>query len=170
MDTKIIFIIVVAIIFAILLILKIISWLKGKIIIQLSQFDFAEGGTISGKIILQLRKQIQAKELIVGLRALQKIISGRGKQIQSTSAVYDSKQSLQGSKIYPKGETSFDFSIKVPKGILPPANTDNPILDGALKSVKILVGSSSFLKWYVYASLEVAGWDLRNQVHVNVHQ
>lgn len=157
-----------AFIIILLIVIKIISMMKGKIIINLSNFNFSSGESITGTVILQLKKPMQAKSLKVGLVAESSSRSIRNNKPNNsrTSVLFKFDQSLDGEKLYVVGEHSYNFSIKVPNNVV--NSTGNAIADTLVKSAQILSGNLSSIRWYVTAELETSGFNISKRVQVNV--
>ncbi len=72
MNWALIIIVAVVVILLVVLILWLISKSKGKIEINLGNFNFSPGDVIEGTIILKLKRPIHAKSLNVRLMGLKK--------------------------------------------------------------------------------------------------
>lgn len=155
----------IALVFITLGVLKIISMMKGKLEINLPNFNFSAGETITGTLVLKLKKPLEAESLMVGLIA--ESSSNKGiKGSKSTQTVYSFNQPVSGKKVYPSGESTYDFKIKVPANVAF-NSTGNEIVDGIIKSVQILGGISS-VRWYVTSELEISGMNLSKRVQINI--
>ena len=163
---------VVGLIIALVITMKILSMRKGKILIILSNFNYSSGETVKGTVVLKLRKPLEAKGLRVGIIAesssSNRISIGSSRPSNSkTSTVFSFSQSLNGNKLYPAGESSYDFSLKIPANAIPNL-TGNQIADTLVKSAQILSGGFSSIRWYITAELEISGINLRKKVQINV--
>ncbi|NMB80925.1 MAG: hypothetical protein GYA14_03825 [Ignavibacteria bacterium] len=155
------------------IILKIISMMKGKIEINLNNFNFSQGESITGKVILKLKKPVEAKSLKIGLIAESssktRITAGNSDPVNSNSQksiLFNFSQPLDGEKTYPAGQTEYDFSINIPRNASP-SSTGNAVADSVIKTAQI-VSNLSNPRWYVIAELEVAGFNLSRRVQVNI--
>jgi len=153
------------------IIFKIISMMKGEIEINLNSFNFSQGDSINGKIILKLRKPVEAKSLKVGLIAESssnnRVNIGNSTPTNSQkSALFSFSQPLDGEKTYTSGQTEYNFSINVPRNAIP-SSTGNAVADTMIKTAQI-IGNLSSPKWYVTAELDVHGWNLSKRIPVNI--
>lgn len=165
----IIFGIVVAVILLVL-ILWLVSRGKGKIEIQLDKYQFSPGETITGKVVLTMKKSVEANALKVGLigEARTKQYSG-GKSSTHHSRAFDFSQPIDGKKTYNPGQKSYDFSIKIPQNLLGKSGSGNQMLDTALKGAAMFLGGGmTTVTWYVTANLEMKGFDVSRKVKVNI--
>ena len=142
---------------------------KGKIEIQIPQFNFYPGETIEGNVFLKVKKQIKAKAVTIKLIGINKTTKlNQNQQLKSASNyVYYFKQSLDGEKEY-SGESSYNFKIKIPQNILAPPKFGTAF-GTLIKSAQILTGQSSQIKWYLIASLEIPwGIDISKKIQINI--
>ncbi|MBS3076606.1 hypothetical protein J4481_02605 [Candidatus Pacearchaeota archaeon] len=148
------------------LIMFIISKMKGGIKIELTNFNFSAGDTIEGKVILNLKKPVNAKTLNVGLVGEMKSTSyGSGHSSSRTQKVFEFSQPLDGKKEYQIGEKVYDFKMKVPQNV----NTNHEGMIGNLvKSAQLLTGNMRNVKWYVKANLDITGFDISKKVQINI--
>jgi len=174
MDTTTIIVLsIISALILVLIILKIVSMMKGKIEISLNNFNFSPGDSINGKIILNLKKPIQAKSLNVRLVAEsssnKRTTLGNSKHTHSQKHIlFDFIQPIDGEKTYSAGQTEYDFSIKVPENAVT-NSTGNAIADNLIKSAgQVFFDNLSFIKWYVTTELDIAGWNLSNKVQINI--
>ncbi|MBU0907013.1 MAG: hypothetical protein KKD18_04245 [Nanoarchaeota archaeon] len=153
-----------------------VMWLsmksKGRIIIQLNGYQFSPGDTIEGTVVLDLKKQVEAKALNVGLLGMYKSTSYSGSGGLShktrTGKAFEFKQPLDGEKVYNLGRSSYNFKLIVPRDLLSSRALGNDMLGTVVKSVKILSGNMSRIDWYVTANLEIKGLDISKKVRVNI--
>ena len=142
---------------------------KGKIEIQIEKYNFFPGETISGNLNLKVKKQEKAKTVTIRLIGEQKTSNFSTMQNTHTQSrkqyIYDFKQPLDREKEY-SGEYNYNFQIKIPQNIL---NNINSTLGAVIKSMQILTGQSSQIKWYLIASLEIPwGIDISKRVQINI--
>lgn len=140
---------------------------KGKIEIQLTNYNYAPGSTVEGIIIMNLKKPLEAKELTIRLYAEQKVTPAFGNnRSQSYRKIFDFKQPVDGPKVYPANqELRYPFKITVPANT---ASMPGGAFGGFLKSVQMLSGSMTSVKWYLQARLDVKGFDITKKVQINV--
>lgn len=139
---------------------------KEQIRMMLEKYDYKAGDKVKGKIILDLKKPVNARKLEIALvgRRIDKqtnmavgpmILNSKkeyGSQTQYTT-IYNFKIPLDGEKEYQLGEYSFE--IKIPENI----HQNNPSLGGKLgkatNALKMLSGLSSRVEWHIKAQLDV---------------
>lgn len=137
-----------------------------KILLHLEKFDYKPGETIKGTVKLQLKKQLNARKLEVGLMG-RKIEQQSGIRIgmssgphktgyqKSThySTVYDFKIPLCGEQDYLEG--LFPFEIKIPDNILQQDVSSQGNIASAVNVLKTLSGVSARVEWMVIARLDL---------------
>jgi len=155
----------ILIIFAIAMILK---KMKGSIEIIPDKYSYSPGETINGKLILKIKKPVQATNLIVGLKCEkneQNYSSNSNRAQSENSSVFDFNQPLDGKKDYTPSEYTYNFSIKIPQNVS--ANVGG-MVGNLVKSAQILMGKNSSFKWYLYSELKCSGINLSKKIQINV--
>src|SRR3989338_7711468 len=85
---------------------------KGKIEIQLNNFNYAPGETVEGTLSLSLKKPILGKELSISLLAEEEVTEMQGNNYNSrTHELFYFKQHLSGQKEYSFGNQSYPFKM-----------------------------------------------------------
>jgi hypothetical protein len=155
----------------------IFEFLKGKIDILIEKYNFSPGETIRGRVFLELKKPILAKELRIGLFGLKittrQITSSKGTPTTQTKTefIYHFEMPLDKEKTYLKGD--YPFEIKIPENILQtPQKAPKGILDILFKTAEIastIAGVSSRIEWYLEATLAIPkGFDMKKRVKINI--
>lgn len=158
---------VLVLIFVILIILKLMMWTKGGITIQLNKFEYSIGETVSGSVILKLKKDVEAKSLKVGIIGERKQRSySKGKSTNRTDILFNFKKPLDEEKIYHAGENKYEFELKIPENLSNKITTGNQMVDSFVNSVQALGGG--FIRWYVVAELEMKGFDMTKRIQINI--
>jgi hypothetical protein len=145
---------------------------KGKIDIAIQKFHYAPGDTISGNVVLTLKKPVKAKEVSISLIGTGKLApyeTGEGTMHSlSWERIYEFKQPLDSEKEYSQGG-EYRFEIKIPADILSrqfrPKRTRafTPTLKG-FKEVPF-----GEIKWYLLAKLDIPhGLDISKKVEVTI--
>jgi len=160
---------------------------KGKIDVTIGKTGYAPGDTVSGSVVLALKKPVAAKELSISLigeqvttRTTASMRSGSMSTQQQQMRVYDFKQRLDGEKEYGPGQ-EYRFEMKIPADILggPP---EKPEAEGKLgqalkaaQTVGVITGAIPYqrtkerVKWYLSAKLDVPrGLDVTRKVDVTI--
>lgn len=165
----IISLVVIVVIITIIAGVFIISRMKGKIIISLSNYNYSPGDTINGQVTLKLRKSVEASALnvrLTGERHNRSIANTGGRNQPNNQIVFDFAQPIDGEKIYSAGEQTYNFSIKIPQSV----NTNLEGIAGTVvKSIQILAGQDNLVKWYLTSTLEAKGINVKSKkVQVNI--
>ncbi|MFH1589847.1 MAG: hypothetical protein ABIB43_04740 [archaeon] len=143
---------------------------KGKIEIQLNNYNYAPGQTIEGTVSLKLKKPLQGKELSIRLFGEQKISQGYGtNKSYRTVKIFDFKQPLDREKEYLPGSQPlvYQFKITIPANVesqQPPEGA----LGTVMKTAQMLLGTKIRTNWYLVARLDVKGFDMTKKVQINV--
>ena len=154
---------------------------KGKINIALQRTNYAPGDTISGDVILKLKKPVKAREVSISLIGEQRrtrvggMPSGGGVSVGTEHfRIYDFKQQLDSEKEYSQ-EREYHFEIKIPGDILS-TGSQMPEVEGKLgQGLKIaqaaatMTGALPFqqTKWYLLAKLDLpGGLDIKRKADV----
>jgi len=156
---------------------------KGKIDVTIGKTGYAPGDTVSGSVVLALKKPVAARELSISLigehvttRTTASMRSGSMSTQQQQMRVYDFKQRLDGEKEYGPGQ-EYRFEMKIPADILsvgPQIQEVEGKLGQVLKvaqTAAALTGRipSQRVKWYLLAKLDVPrGLDVTRKVDVTI--
>jgi len=151
---------------------------EGSIELKLDKTNFAFGETVQGKFYLKLKKEKQARQLRVRLEALQTQRTGGPALVQmggsrrrgssQTTVLYQTEVILDGEKLYSPLGKEYEFNIQVPAKSALPAKPEGG-LGNAIKTMQLLSGSSTQLKWYVNASLDIPGGrDISKRIQVSI--
>ena len=165
---------------------------KGKINITIQRTNYAPGDTISGNVVLTLKKPVKAREVSISFIGEQIItsrekesglgitsggigFSGGGSSQSRRVHIYDFKQPLDGEREYSEGR-EYRFEIKIPADI-PSMRPQTPELQGKLGQVrkvvqmaKVMTGAAqSSPMWYLLAKLDIPrGLDISKKVDVTI--
>jgi hypothetical protein len=147
---------------------------KGNINITVQKTDYAPGDTISGNVVLTLKKPVQAREVSISLIGTAWVTTYSGTTTSSglgitggggitfggrrsssswneRKRVYDFKQQLDSEKEY-SGGREYPFELKIPADIL----GMNPEMTGRIK-------------WSLLAKLDIPrGQDISKNVEVTI--
>ncbi len=150
---------------------------KGKIEIQLNNYNYSAGQTIQGTVSVALKKPLHGKELSISLVGQQRVVSGGIPGMSPSSSrvvtVYNFKLHLDGDKEYAAGNPPlvYPFKIVIPADInnvtnksVAPAGAVGTIL----KTAESVLARKGRLTWYLIARLEVPGIDLKKKVQINI--
>jgi sporulation-control protein spo0M len=144
---------------------------KGKIDIVIERYNFSPGETIKGNIILKLKEPTHAKALKVGLLGEKSVtetrmINGRTTTNNRNVTVFNFEMPLDGEKDYTEGE--YDFELKVPTNLAQPSLPQSAVGD-VIKTIQILAGRESNVRWYVVAKLDIPmGIDVSKKIQINI--
>jgi len=152
------------------------GFLSGGIEIALEKFNFSPGEMIKGKVFVDLKKPIKAKQLKIGFYGLriftERIRTQRGTETRTKKEfIHKFEMPLDGEKEYLKGE--YPFEIKIPENIqLQVKVPKEGILGTIFKTVEILsttLGVTSRIEWYLEATLEIPmAFDIKKKLAINI--
>lgn len=150
---------------------------KGKMRIEIPKVIYSPGEIIEGQVILNLKQQVEAKELILKLVAQKKErrINSGGGTTNSTTKVYDFKLDLDQEKVYPKGESVYKFQIQVPEGINAngslPSNLPGNFGQLAQMASTVLTKNSATIVWRLKGNLKAKGMfnDVGKSIQISVN-
>lgn len=148
---------------------------RGDVRLEIAQPRTSPGGTLVGKVVLALPEPIEAKRLVVTLRARQKVVtvsnSGGTKSVgTSHAAVYQFDRELSGAQKYVSGEHAFELVVPPDALDLRPTSAGaNPLADAVRTVASALSPSTGPIEWEVIGKLEIAwGRDLTRSVDIVV--
>lgn len=149
---------------------------RGDVRVEVDHTKVAPGGTLRGRLTLQLPEPVEAKRLVVTLRARQKVMTvHRGKSGRSISTshadVYQFESVLGHAKQY-KSQT-LPFELVVPPDALElrpsSSSSGNAVADAMRTVASALSPSAGPIEWQVVGSLEISwGRDLTSDVDIIV--
>jgi hypothetical protein len=127
---------------------------KKEIEVTLDGYNYSPGETVTGKVAVNLKKPVEARQLKVSLIGIGKRTSlGMNVSSRQTSQIFDFKMPLDGEKTYTSGE--YSFKIKIPANML--QSPPDGIVGKAIKTMQILSGSWTNISWYIQAALDRPG-------------
>jgi hypothetical protein len=147
---------------------------RGSVKVELEQTRVAPAGTLRGKLVLALAEPVEAKRLVVTLRARQKVVtigkSDSGRTVGTSHAdVYQFDHELGGAKSYESATLSFELVVPPDALDLRPSAGVNPVADAMRTVASALAPSAGPIEWQVIGKLEIAwGRDLTNDVDIIV--
>lgn len=149
---------------------------RGSVKLELDQTKAAPGATIKGRIVLAVTERVEAKRVVVSLRARQRYIAvkrGEGGGVGSTHAdVYQFDKEVAPSGTFEPNQT-FEFELVVPPDALelrPQQSAgNNPLSDVARTIASAVTPNAGPIEWQVIGRLEISwGRDLSHDVDVVV--
>ena len=147
---------------------------RGSVKLELDQTRVAPNGILRGRIVLALGEAIEAKRLVVTLRARQKVMTvtktSAGKTIGTSHAdVFHLDRELSGAKTYESGTVAFELDVPPDALDMRPAAGVNPLADAVRSVASALSPSTGPVEWQVIGKLEIAwGRDLTHDVDIIV--
>jgi hypothetical protein len=147
---------------------------RGEVKLELDQTKAAPGGTIQGRLVLALTEPVEAKRLIVQLRARQKQVTvrrdGAGRSIGTSHAdVYEFTLDLGGATTYQSETLSFELTIP-PDALELKASAPVTPLGEVVRTVASAVSPTAGpIEWQVVGALEIPwGRNLTDTVDIVV--
>ena len=147
---------------------------RGSARIELDQTRAAPGGTLRGRLVLALAEPVEAKRLVVTLRARQKVMnvhrSSSGRSISTSHAdVYEHDTELGGTKHYESVTLPFELTVPPDALDLRPSAGQNPVADVVRTVASALSPSAGPIEWQVIGRLVIPwGRDLSHDVDIVV--
>lgn len=142
---------------------------RGSVKIEVDRTRYAPGDDVRGKVTIDPSEPIDAKKLIVTLRATQRTIDRRSVGGTTTATVYEQTRELGGARRYDK--ETIDFAVPIPKdaGERAPSAPGGKLGDVA-RAVSSVVGPTTGpVEWRLTASLVISfGRDLEHTVDLVV--
>ncbi len=144
---------------------------RGTVRVTLDPARAAPGGDLRGKVILDLGDPVEAKRLVVELRAGQRVFDARGGVraiATTTTTIYRFELELGGARRYHREE--LPFTLTVPRDTASrPAPPAGRIGDVARAVSSLVSPTTGPIEWRVVATLVIAfGRDLEHSVDVVV--
>lgn len=147
---------------------------RGTVRLELDRTRLAPGETLTGRVVLALAEPVEAKRLVVALRATQRVLeiqrgSGQRAPISNRTEIYREESELGGAETYDGRTLAFAFTV--PADALekqaPPA--PHPIADAVRSIAAALNPQQGPVEWSVSARLVVPwGRDLAHDVDIVV--
>jgi len=147
---------------------------RGSVKLELDQTKAAVGGTIHGRVVLALSEPVDAKKLVVTLRARQKMVtvkrSDAGRSVGTSHAdVYEFNLELGANKKYETATLPFELTVPPDALDLRPQGPSTPLGEVARTIASAVSPSAGPIEWQVIATLEIPwGRNLTNEVDVVV--
>ena len=149
---------------------------RGSVKLELDQTKVAPGGTLRGRLVLALSEPVEAKRLIVTLRARQKVMnihrSSSGRSVSTSHAgVYEHDTELASTKTYESGTFSFELTVPPDALDLRPQESAgaNPVADVVRTVASALSPSAGPIEWQVIGRLVIPwGRDLSHDIDIVV--
>jgi hypothetical protein len=141
---------------------------RGSVKLELDQTKAAPGGTISGRLVLDLKEPVEAKRLVVALTAHQRMVnvrkdSGHRTVGTETANVYNFEVELGGATTYKSETLSFELTIP-PDALDLKASPPTTPLGDVVRSVAAAVSPTAGpIQWQVVGRMEIP-WG-RNLTH-----
>jgi hypothetical protein len=147
---------------------------RGTVKLELDHTRVAPGGTLRGRVVLALDEPVDAKRLVVTLRARQNLMTiGKtegGKTVGASHAeVYQFDHELGGAKTYESGTLAFMLPVPPDALELRASAATNPLADAVRSLASALSPTAGPIEWQVIGRLEIAwGRDLTSEVDIVV--
>jgi len=148
---------------------------RGSVKLELDQTKVAPGATLRGRLVLAVAEPVEAKRLIVTLRARQRVMtvhrSSNGRSISTSHAdVYEHETELGPAAKYESGTHAFELTIPPDAlDLRPSAGGQNPVADAIRTVASALSPSAGPIEWQVIGRLVIPwGRDLSHDVDVVV--
>jgi hypothetical protein len=147
---------------------------RGSVRIELDQTRVAPGGTLRGRIVIAVGEPVDAKRVVVTLRARQKVVTigkgSAGPSVGSSHAdVYQHDREVGGPRQYESITIPFELDVPPDALDLRPSAGTNPVADAFRTVASALSPSAGPIEWQVTGRLDIAwGRDLSSEVDIIV--
>src|SRR5688500_15060979 len=148
---------------------------RGAVKLELDQTKAPVGGTINGRVVLALTEAVDAKKLLVTLRARQKLVTVKrndagGRSVGTSHAdVYEFNLELGSTKKYESATLPFELTIPPDALDLKPAAPSTPLGEVARTIASAVSPSAGPIEWQVLVTLEIPwGRNLTHEVDIVV--
>lgn len=147
---------------------------RGSVRLELDQTKAAPGASIHGRVVLALTEPVEAKKLVVTLRARQKMVtvkrSDAGRSVGTSHAdVYEFNLELGGTKKYETDTVAFELTVPPDALDLRPGAPQSPLGEVARTIASAVSPSAGPIEWQVIATLEIPwGRNLTSDVDIVV--
>ena len=133
---------------------------RGDVKLELDQTKTSVGGTIHGRVVLALTEAVEAKKLVVTLRARQKMVtvkrSDAGRSVGTSHAdVYEFNLELGGAKKYESATLPFELTVPSDALDMRPGAPSTPLGEVARTIASAVSPSAGPIEWQVIATLEI---------------
>ncbi len=144
---------------------------RGSVRVAVDPARATPGGDVRGKVVLDLVEPVEAKKLVVELRASQRVFDARGgvRALATTpTTIYRFEQELDGARRYHQEEVPFTLTVPRDTGGRPQAPAGR-IGDVARAVSSVVQPTTGPVEWRVIATLVIAfGRDLEHAVDIVV--
>ena len=126
----------------------------GRITLDLEKVDFALGDTVRGTLTLTLTEPLEAKRLVVGVEAQQRIISTRQEAIgYRKDTAWRFEKQLKGEGRFAKAKLR--FTLKLPETMEHSGQLPDTLLGDMAQVMSFFTPTKRFpLEWSVFAFLD----------------
>ncbi|MGN6107385.1 MAG: hypothetical protein ACTHU0_19910 [Kofleriaceae bacterium] len=147
---------------------------RGEVKLELDHTRIAPGAVLRGRIVLALTESVEARRLVVTLRARQKVVTigkTNGNRTIGTShaEVYQFDRELSPTGTFTSSTTPFELDVPPDALELRATSGAHPIADAVRSVASALSPSAGPIEWQVVARLDIAwGRDLSSAVDIVV--
>jgi hypothetical protein len=145
---------------------------RGSVKLELDQVKAAPGATIAGRVVLALTEPVDAKRLVVSLRARQKHLTVKrdssGKTIGTSHAdVYQFDRELGAAKRYESETIAFELTVPPDALDLRAGAPTSPLGDVVRTVASAVSPTVGPIEWQIVVELEIAwGRNLTSDVDI----
>jgi hypothetical protein len=145
---------------------------RGSVRVTVDPARATPGGDVHGKVVLDLVEPVDAKKLVVELRASQRVFDARGgvrALATTTTTIYRFESELGGARTYHKEEVPFTLTVPKDTSGGRPAAPAGRIGDVARAVSSVVQPTTGPIEWRVVATLVISfGRDLEHAVDIVV--
>ncbi len=147
---------------------------RGTVKLELDQLKVAPGGSLQGRLVLALSEPVDAKRLVVTLRARQKLVaikkSDSGRSVGTSHAdVFQFVLELGAAKRYESATLPFELTVPPDALEMRPSAPASPLGDALRSVASALSPTTGPIEWQVVGTLEISwGRDLTHDIDIVV--
>jgi hypothetical protein len=135
------------------------AWSTGSVSISLSKTSFAPSETISGLMMINLKKAVEVSSAVVEIQGEKtRNVIRNGRRTTETETFYQTEALIQTQLAYQVGSAQEGFSIKIPEDILNKGKFDASgmgAIGGAINFIQDVTQPKP--KWYLSVELKTKG-------------
>ena len=148
------------------------AWSTGSISIVLPKNSFAEGETVTGTMVIELKKEVETTSSAVGLIAeVTRKVTRNGNRTSETSTVFSIDNPIVIQQNYPIGKREVPFSIVIPLDAHSKGKLDASGLGAVGQAINFIQDvAMPKPRWYIEVELTTkSGVTLSNRTEIHIN-
>ena len=149
----------------------------GKVEIVLEKMSFNRPDTLKGKVTLNLNEPKDSNGMRLRLWGEKKVpyTNAQGRTSTRTESVYEFKTDLDVAKLYPAGDSVFEFELQIPAAPQQDQSIASQVAQGVVLAQQMMNNPNNAIttqkppRWYLEANLDISGGrDPTKRIELNV--